>query len=586
MKHERSSEENAAGDSGDAAPDGAAPGRAGGAAPGSIGAPSARTVTEGGDTAVDGGDEGGTRTPTSSASGPEEAGEREAEPPAVVHAVGVSIGRTPPGAGEEPEGAEAATAREEAAETTTTTAVAATTTTAPATVAAGETAETSASTASPAPPTAAQAEGPKATGDGATEPAVANTASGGPASRESSAETAGAGAATAAGTAATAAGTAASGATATAAVPAATAVTATAAAGPPDSATAAEGGAPERPGRVSRPMVVAAAFAGALLLGTPFVVAAAQKDDAEPTRTAVAAAWKQDGQEGGYVPGTDPASPNGIRAPGASEKGAPPVRGDKGPANHVRTDTGAGPHRADGAPGTKAEGAGDGKDSKGSKAAKGSTGTSGSTEKSGSGSKAPAASGSGGSAKAPATGTSPQSQPTTQPKSAPAVVYSGVSGPECPTQRFQRDGYYNDGKEGWATHSGGFGGYGCAGKYLSMPMSGSSSKDSGGSATWLFDLPDSARKCSISVHVPGSSDIVRVGGNPSHYTVYDRFLPRSNNLVGSFSVNQQSRRGTWYNVPGTFPVDAEKLSVRIHDRGQDSHYEHHAISAIKATCTG
>ncbi|MCF3169271.1 hypothetical protein IPZ64_20410 [Streptomyces violaceoruber] len=590
MKHERSSEENAADDGREAAPDGAAPGRAGGAAPGSIGAPSARTVTEGGDTTVDGGDEGGTRTPTSSASGPEEAGEREAEPPAVVHAVGVSIGRTPPGAGEEPEGAEAATAREEAAETTTTTAVAATTTTAPATVTAGETAETSASTASPAPPTAARAEGPKATGDGATEPAVANTASGGPASQESSAGAAGAGAATAAGTAATAAGTAASGATATtaAAVPAATAATAAAAAGPPDSAAAAEGGAPERPGRVSRPMVVAAAFAGALLLGTPFVVAAAQKDDAEPTRTAAAAAWKQDGQEGGYVPGTDPASPDGIRAPGASEKGAPPVRGDKGPANHVRTDTGAGPHRADGAPGTKAEGDGDGdgKGSKDAKAEKGSTGTSGSTEKSGSGAKAPAASGSGGSAKAPATDTAPQSQPTTQPKSAPAVVYSGVSGPECPTQRFQRDGYYNDGKEGWATHSGGFGGYGCAGKYLSMPMSGSSSKDSGGSATWLFDLPDSARKCSISVHVPGSSDIVRVGGNPSHYTVYDRFLPRSNNLVGSFSVNQQSRRGTWYNVPGTFPVDAKKLSVRIHDRGQDSHYEHHAISAIKATCTG
>lgn len=597
MKHERSGEENAADDGREAAPDGAAPGRAGGAAPGSIGAPSARTVTEGGDTTVDGGDEGGTRTPTSSASGPEEAGERAAEPPAVVHAVGVSIGRTPPGAGEEPEGAEAATAREEAAETTTTTAVAATTTTAPATVTAGETAETSASTASPAPPTAARIEGPKATGDGATEPAVANTASGGPASRESSAEAAGAagaGPATAAGTAATAAGTAASGATATtaAAVPAATAATAAAAAGPPDSAAAAEGGAPERPGRVSRPMVVAAAFAGALLLGTPFVVAAAQKDDAEPTRTAAAAAWKQDGQEGGYVPGTDPASPDGIRAPGASEKGAPPVRGDKGPANHVRTDTGAGPHRADGAPGTKAEGDGDGKGSKDAKAATGSTGTSGSTgksgstEKSGSGAKAPAASGSGGSAKAPATDTAPQSQPTTQPKSAPAVVYSGVSGPECPTQRFQRDGYYNDGKEGWATHSGGFGGYGCAGKYLSMPMSGSSSKDSGGSATWLFDLPDSARKCSISVHVPGSSDIVRVGGNPSHYTVYDRFLPRSNNLVGSFSVNQQSRRGTWYNVPGTFPVDAKKLSVRIHDRGQDSHYEHHAISAIKATCTG
>ncbi|MFI1190213.1 hypothetical protein [Streptomyces californicus] len=589
MKHERSSEENAADEGPEAAPDRAAPSRAGGTAPGSIGAPSARTVTEGGDTAVDGGDEGGKRTPTSSASGPEEAGERAAEPPAVVHAVGVSIGRTPSGTGEEPEGSEAATAREEEAGTAATAAVAATTTTAPATAVAEETAEAKApaTTASPAKSTAAEADNPKSTGSGA-------------ASRESAASAAEATGAETSTTTTAATETSASGAAATAA----TTATATATAAPPDSAAATEGGAPERPGRISRPMVVAAAFAGALLLGTPFVVAAAQKEDAKPTREAAAAAWKQDGQEGGYVPGTDPANPDGVRAPGASGKGAPPLRGDKGPANHVRTDTAAGPHRADGAPDTRSEEGGDGKGSKGSTGSKsstgsktakgstgasGSTGTSGSTEKSGAGSKAPAASGSDGSAKAPATNTpppSPPKAPQTAPKPTPAVVYSGVSGPECPTQRFQRDGYYNDGKEGWATHSGGFGGYGCAGKYLSMPMSGSSSKDSGGSATWLFDLPDSARKCSISVHVPGSSDIVRVGGNPSHYTVYDRFLPRSNNLVGSFSVNQQSRRGTWYNVPGTFPVDAKKLSIRIHDRGQDSHYEHHAISAIKATCTG
>ncbi|MFF1271785.1 hypothetical protein ACFVZE_38845, partial [Streptomyces anulatus] len=370
---------------------------------------------------------------------------------------------------------------------------------------------------------------------------------------------------------------AASGATSTAT----TTATATVAASPPDSASATEGGAPERPGRVSRPMVVAAAFAGALLLGAPFVVAGAQKDDGKPTRgEAAAAAWKQDGQEGGYVPGTDPAGPDGVRAPGSPQQGAAPVRGDKGPANHVRG--GDGPQRANGSPETER---GDGaKGSTGTKA-KGSTGTGGTTDKNGSSAKAPAGTGSEGSAKAPSAETAPQSQPQTTPK-APTVVYSGVSGHECPTQRFQRDGYYSDGKEGWATHSGGFGGYGCAGKYLSMPMSGSSSKDSGGSATWLFDLPASAKKCSISVHVPGSSDIVRVGGDPSYYTVYDRFLPRTNNLVGSFYVNQQDRRGTWYNVPGTFAVDAKKLSVRIHDRGRDSKYEHHAISTIKATCTG
>ncbi|MFJ9504272.1 hypothetical protein ACIRPZ_10785 [Streptomyces anulatus] len=578
MKQQRSSEESEPGNGRDAASGETAPDSAQGSGPGSIGAPSApasRTATQGGDTSVAGdGDGGGARTPTSSAPGPEEAGEREAGAPAAVHAVGVSIGRTTAGAEEQPEGSDAAAAREEAAETAGGSTVAAAAGAIPAAEAttansAEETAE--AKTVAPAGAEAAAGapEATAATKTAATESGATKTGS---ASQE---------AAGTAGTAETAgaetAETAASGATSTAT----TTATATVAASPPDSASATEGGAPERPGRVSRPMVVAAAFAGALLLGAPFVVAGAQKDDGKPTRgEAAAAAWKQDGQEGGYVPGTDPAGPDGVRAPGSPQQGAAPVRGDKGPANHVRG--GDGPQRANGSPDTKR---GDGaKGSTGTKA-KGSTGTGGTTDKNGSSAKAPAGTGSEGSAKAPSAETAPQSQPQTTPK-APTVVYSGVSGHECPTQRFQRDGYYSDGKEGWATHSGGFGGYGCAGKYLSMPMSGSSSKDSGGSATWLFDLPASAKKCSISVHVPGSSDIVRVGGDPSYYTVYDRFLPRTNNLVGSFYVNQQDRRGTWYNVPGTFAVDAKKLSVRIHDRGRDSKYEHHAISTIKATCTG
>ncbi|OKJ54316.1 hypothetical protein [Streptomyces sp. CB02115] len=570
MKQQRSSEESEPGNGRDATSGETAPDSAQSSGPGSIGAPAApasRTATQGGDTSVAGdGDGGGARTPTSSAPGPEEAGERQAGAPAAVHAVGVSIGRTTAGTEEQPEGSDAAAAREEEPET-----AAGSTVAAAATAATGAVPAAEATTANSAEETAEAKTAAPAGAAAAPEAAAATetTATESGATKAGSASQEAAGAATAE--------AAASGATATAT----TTATATVAASPPDSASATEGGAPERPGRVSRPMVVAAAFAGALLLGAPFVVAGAQKDDGKPTRgEAAAAAWKQDGQEGGYVPGTDPAGPDGVRAPGSPQQGAAPVRGDKGPANHVRG--GDGPQRANGSPETER---GDGaKGSTGTKA-KGSTGTGGTTDKSGSSAKAPAGTGSEGSAKAPSAETAPQSQPQTTPK-APTVVYSGVSGHECPTQRFQRDGYYSDGKEGWATHSGGFGGYGCAGKYLSMPMSGSSSKDSGGSATWLFDLPASAKKCSISVHVPGSSDIVRVGGDPSYYTVYDRFLPRTNNLVGSFYVNQQDRRGTWYNVPGTFAVDAKKLSVRIHDRGRDSKYEHHAISTIKATCTG
>ncbi|MEE1810899.1 hypothetical protein [Streptomyces sp. BE133] len=570
MKRERSSEESESGNGRGGASGGTVPDSSEGTVPGSIGAPSApssRTVTEGGDTSVTGGkDGGGARTPTSSKSVPEEAGEPAAQTPAVVHAAGVSIGRTTSEPEGQPGGEDSAVAQEEAAPTAGKTAVVATTTTATTTAAGTASAASSGVAESTAGKTAEASTSSSATA------AAESTPAGGPSGSEETASTETASTATepavAASTAgSTAAAVAAGRATATAAVSAA------ASSSPPGGGAAGEGGAPERPGRVSRPMVVAAAFAGALLLATPFVVAGAQKDEAKPESREAAAAWKEDGRAGGYVPGTDPDSPEGKRAAGGDKRGVTPARGDKGPVGDVRADTGDGRKPADGSAEAETKGA------KGAKGAKGSTtGAADKTEKSGSGDKAPAGTGSDTPTKAPSAGSAP--------KSAPAVVYSGVSGPECPTQRFQKSGYYSDGKEGWATHSGGFGGYGCAGKYLSMPMSGSSSKDSGGSATWLFDLPDTARKCSISVHVPGSSDIARVGGNPSYYTVYDRFLPRTSNLVGSYYVRQQERRGTWYNVPGTFPVDAKKLSVQLHDRGEDNNYEHHAISALKVTCTG
>ncbi|WP_266364638.1 hypothetical protein [Streptomyces atratus] len=562
MKRERSSEESESGNGRGGASGGTVPDSSQGAVPGSIGAPSApssRTVTEGGGTSVTGGKDGGARTPTSSKSGPEEAEEPAAQTPAVVHAAGVSIGRTTSEPEEQPGGEDSAVAQEEATPAAGRTAVVATTaiTTAAGTASAASSgvAESTAGTTAEANTSSATAVSEPTPPSGTSAPAATAseaTASAEPAAAASTAGSTAAAAVVAEPTAATAAASAA------------------ASSSPPGGAAAGEGGAPERPGRVSRPMVVAAAFAGALLLATPFVVAGAQKDEAKPESREAAAAWKGDGRAGGYVPDTDPDSPEGKRAAGADKPGGTPARGDKGPVGDVRADTGDGRKPADGS--AEAE-------TKGAKGSKGSTtGAADKTAKSGSGDKAPAGTGSDTPTKAPSAGSAP--------KSAPAVVYSGVSGPECPTQRFQKSGYYSDGKEGWATHSGGFGGYGCAGKYLSMPMSGSSSKDSGGSATWLFDLPATARKCSISVHVPGSSDIVRVGGNPSYYTVYDRFLPRTSNLVGSYYVRQKERRGTWYNVPGTFSVDAKKLSVQLHDRGEDNNYEHHAISALKVTCTG
>ncbi|MDK0524578.1 hypothetical protein [Streptomyces sp. ML-6] len=525
--------------------------------------PSSRTSTESGTSMTTGGKvSSGARMPAiTSESGPEEPDE-PAEPAeetaAVVHAVGVSIGRNTSESEQQPDGDDATAAVAAAA-------------------AAAQEEAPKPRKAAPRPSTASVAVGAPTTSSDTAEaesgpeakaatPSASAPASAS-ASASASAESATASASATTEQTATATSTASSTATATA--------SATASSVPPAEGSAGPDDAPERPGRVSRPMVVAAAFAGALLLATPFIVAGAQQDEPDRKTKETAAAWKDNGEGGGYVPGTDPDRAQGKGPAGSKDRKDTAARHGKGPAGDLRADTGAGGKPVNNTTDTKT---GDTKDTKSSESSK-STG--GGTER-------PSNSGTGGSssgekdpgtpAKAPSTGTAP--------KSTTSVVYSGVSGPECDTQRFQQDGYYTDGKEGWATHSGGYGGSGCDGKYLSMPMSGSASKDSGGSATWLFDLPSTAKKCSVSVHVPGSSNVVQVGGNPSYYTVYDRFLPRTNNLVGSFTIRQTDRRGTWYNVPGTFPVDAMKLSVRLHDRGEDDHYEHHAISAVKVTCTG
>ncbi|MFB7952443.1 hypothetical protein [Streptomyces sp. NPDC056045] len=501
--------------------------------------PSSRTSTESGTGTTTGGRAGGgARTPIVSESGPEEPDEPDEpaeETAAAVHAVGVSIGRNT-SESEQPDGDDAAAVQEEAP--------------APRKAARPSTASVTVGAPTTSSDTAKTESGPEAeSATPSAEPAAASTSA--TAERTATAT-------------ATAASTTAASASATA--------SAAASSVPPAEGSAGTDDAPERPGRVSRPMVVAAAFAGALLLATPFIVAGAQQDEPDRKTKEAAAAWKDDGGSGGYVPGTDPDRAQGKGPTGTKGREDTAARHGKGPAGDVRTDTGTGGKPVNDTTDTKAGGS---KDTKDTKSTGGGTDR---TSNSGTGGSSSGDKDSDTSAKAPSTGTAPKSTTT--------VVYSGVSGPECDTQRFQQYGYYTDGKEGWATHSGGYGGSGCDGKYLSMPMSGSASKDSGGSATWLFDLPSSAKKCSVSVHIPGSSNIVQVGGNPSYYTVYDRFLPRTSNLVGSFTIRQTERRGTWYNVPGTFPVEAMKLSVRLHDRGEDDHYEHHAISAVKVTCTG
>ncbi len=172
---------------------------------------------------------------------------------------------------------------------------------------------------------------------------------------------------------------------------------------------------------------------------------------------------------------------------------------------------------------------------------------------------------------------------------ASSVVFSAVAGPDCDNGRFQKNGYFTNGKKGWTSSSGGYSGSGCGGSYLSVPMSGDS-HDKGNSVNWLFDTSANAKQCGISVYIPRNSSLQKVGGDPSYYTVYKYFTPKSSNQIGSFSIRQVDNQGGWYNVPGTFPVTNQKLAVQLHDQGYDWHgdtstYAHHAASALKVSCT-
>ncbi|MFE6872735.1 hypothetical protein ACFVFS_40110, partial [Kitasatospora sp. NPDC057692] len=196
----------------------------------------------------------------------------------------------------------------------------------------------------------------------------------------------------------------------------------------------------------------------------------------------------------------------------------------------------------------------------------------------------------------PATGQQPP--PATQqpapPPAAAKATYSGVGGSNCGTSSvaYAQHGWYEQGTTGWTTNSaGGYGGSGCNGKYVSMPMSGSATKDDGGnSVVWTFSTaPVTAGSCKISVYVPNNSDVKAVGGAPAYYTVQNTATPNSG-TIGDFAVNQTTSRGSWVTAEKSYPVSGGKIAVMLHSRGVDwggsaTDKAHIAASAVRADCT-
>ncbi|WP_406153838.1 hypothetical protein OG217_13330 [Streptomyces sp. NBC_01023] len=321
------------------------------------------------------------------------------------------------------------------------------------------------------------------------------------------------------------------------------------------------------PGKVSRPMVAAAAIGGVVLLSLPFVVASFTGGDGPKHNTRNTAAGYTDPGAGadGYVPQSDaskaPLGKGGSKGPG----GSGPVGGVNAPPIHeaASADTSGGPGA------TKTDG----------HSSKSTTGSGSSTDKGKTGTKTDSSSGS---------GTSNTSNKTT---SSPKVLYSAIGGMHCSNSSvtYTEHGKYTDDQKGWTTHNGSYASGGCEGWYRSIPMSGDSS-DSDNSAVWNFRTGDvKSGSCKVSVYIPNDSNVGHVGGQPTYYTVHDGTSTAGDTQLGHFEITQVSHRGEWIAAP-SYQINSGVLSVKLHDRGDDWSSSsranaHNASAAIKVECT-
>ncbi|MFG2819867.1 hypothetical protein ACGFX4_10615 [Kitasatospora sp. NPDC048365] len=331
--------------------------------------------------------------------------------------------------------------------------------------------------------------------------------------------------------------------------------------------------------RSRKPMVFAAVAVGALLLGLPFVLTSGGSK-----APAAAAEQPPAGVSGPGDPLPTP-GPNDPTAVAVPVDGVPVPSGSPSPTD--ATNGGAsGTGGANGTVDRPAGGAG----------SQGGQGTSGGTSGGSAGGGTGGGTG-GGSTSGGTTGggsTSGGGAPVVPPpaKTTPAApTFTAVAGTGCTNTGagYDQNGYYTDGSKGWTTGTtGGYAGSGCSGKYVSVPMSGSASKDAGKSVLWAFSTsPVPSGTCKISVFIPNNGDVKAVGGKPAYYTV-QRYFTTGEGTISAFTIDQTANRGKWVNA-GTFPVTNGKIAVMLHDRGVDFgsgvDQAHHAASAVRADCS-
>ncbi|MCX4823773.1 adhesin [Streptomyces sp. NBC_01142] len=175
------------------------------------------------------------------------------------------------------------------------------------------------------------------------------------------------------------------------------------------------------------------------------------------------------------------------------------------------------------------------------------------------------------------------------PQNANGPSYSAWAGPGCTGGgRYLEGGRFNDGDDGWYTvDSGGHRGDGCDGSFTAIPMSGSSTKDAGGTATWSWYVGSGYTSCAIAVTIPESDRDDDVAGQPTTYNVLAD-PDDEDSAIKSFQIDQTTLRGSGQIVEKV-PVVDQQLAVQLVDRGgQDGNDgregAHHAAAQMRAEC--
>jgi hypothetical protein len=168
------------------------------------------------------------------------------------------------------------------------------------------------------------------------------------------------------------------------------------------------------------------------------------------------------------------------------------------------------------------------------------------------------------------------------------VRFTAVSGEGCQQNAASgchrsgwHDDWYSKGSGGWSRD-------GCNGRVVSVPMSGSASRDDDSNVVvwWFRTTGIQEGTCTLQMYVPDTGNRRDAAGKPAHYLVFGSASPDSSPL-SAFDVDQAANQGRW--VTGTqVTLTGGQFSVRMVTRGIDwgagHEGDHLGVSAAKADC--